>query len=235
MSDALVEALGLGVELAGRRIIDGVSLSATGGQTVAVVGPNGAGKTTLLRALAGLTPSEGALTVGGHDPRQVDPKTCARTRAYCAQKPASTWDYRISDLGEIVGDPAGYAEWLNKLRLGAPTDRRLSELSGGEQKCAHLAMAFASLGEPFGAVLLLDEPAAALDLARQEAVRQAILTFAHAGAACVVATHDLAFARQCDRIIVLTEGRLVAAGQPTAALTPEIIAEVWGAGTSSAG
>lgn len=235
MSDALVEALGLGVELAGRRIIDGVSLSATGGEIVAVVGPNGAGKTTLLRALAGLTPSEGGLTVGGRDPREVDPATCARNRAYCAQKPASAWDFRVGDLGEIVGEPVAFAGWLNKLRLGAQADRRLSELSGGEQKCAHLAMAFASLREPFGAVLLLDEPAAALDLARQEAVRLAVLTFAHAGAACVVATHDLAFARQCDRIIVLTEGRLVAAGEPAAALTPEIIAEVWGAGTSSAG
>jgi len=54
MSDALIHALGLGVEIAGRRIIDGVSLSAARGQTVAIVGPNGAGKMTLLRALAGL-------------------------------------------------------------------------------------------------------------------------------------------------------------------------------------
>ena len=234
MSDAVVGVLGLGVEIAGRRIIDGVSLSATRGQTLAVVGPNGAGKTTLLRAMAGLLPSEGELEVGGYDPRFIDAATCAQTRAYCAQKPVSAWDYRVGDLGEIVGEPAGFADWLSKLNLAEFAQRRLSELSGGEQKGAHLAMAFATLAEPFGGALLLDEPASALDLGRQEAVRQAIRSFAQAGAACVIATHDLDFARRCDRVIVLSEGRLVATGEPTATLTPEVISEVWGAPASSA-
>ncbi len=232
MSDALINALGLGIELAGRRIIDGVSLSADRGQTIAVVGPNGAGKTTLLRALAGLLPSEGELEVAGYDPRVIDAKTCAQTRAYCAQKPVSAWNYRVSDLGNIVGEPAGFADWLEKLHLGEFADRRLSELSGGEQKGAHLAMTFAALAEPFDGAMLLDEPAAALDLGRQEAVRQAIRFFAQAGAACVIATHDLSFAKQCDTVIVLSEGRLIAAGEPTSTLTPEIISEVWGAAAS---
>ena len=234
MSDALIHVLGLGVEIAGRRIIDGVSLSAERGQTVAIVGPNGAGKTTLLRALAGLLPSEGELDVGGYDPRTIDAATCAQTRAYCAQKPVSAWDYRVSDLGDIIGEPGGFADWLAKLHLGEFSGRRLSELSGGEQKGAHLAMAFAALAEPFGGALLLDEPAAALDLGRQEAVAQAIFAFAQAGGACVIATHDLSFANRCDAVVVLSEGRLVAAGQPAATLTPEIISGVWGASVSSA-
>jgi iron complex transport system ATP-binding protein len=234
MSDAVIKALGLGVVIAARRIVDGVSLSAERGQTVAVVGPNGAGKTTLLRAMAGLLPSEGELEVGGYDPRFIDAATCAQTRAYCAQKPVSAWDYRVGDLGEIVGEPAGFADWLSKLHLAEFAERRLSELSGGEQKSAHLAMAFAALAEPFGGALLLDEPASALDLGRQEAVRQAIRFFAQAGAACVIATHDLDFARRCDGVIVLSEGRLVATGEPTATLTPEVISEVWGAPASSA-
>jgi iron complex transport system ATP-binding protein len=232
MSDPLINALGLGVEIAGRRIIDGVSLSATRGQTVAVVGPNGAGKTTLLRAMAGLLPSEGELEVAGYEPRGIDAKTCAQNRAYCAQKPVSAWNYRVSDLGDIVGEPAGFADWLEKLHLGEFADRRLSELSGGEQKGTHLAMTFAALAEPFDGAMLLDEPAAALDLGRQEAVRQAIRFFAQAGAACVIATHDLSFAKQCDTVIVLSEGRLIAAGEPTSTLTPEIISEVWGAAAS---
>jgi iron complex transport system ATP-binding protein len=233
MSDALIHALGLGVEIAGRRIIDGVSLSAARGQTVAIVGPNGAGKTTLLRALAGLLPSSGELEVGGYDPRIIDAATCAQTRAYCAQKPVSAWDYRVSDLGDIIGDPVGYADWLMKLGLGEFSDRRLSELSGGEQKGAHLAMACAALTEPFGGALLLDEPAAALDLGRQEAVAQSIFAFAQAGGACVVATHDLSFAKRCDAVVVLSEGRLIAAGEPVSALSPEIISGVWGAWASS--
>ena len=234
MSDALIHALGLGVEIAGRRIIDGVSLSVARGQTVAIVGPNGAGKTTLLRALAGLLPSDGELDVGGYDPRIIDAATCAQTRAYCAQKPVSAWDYRVGDLGDIIGDPVGYADWLAKLQLAEFSDRRLSELSGGEQKGAHLAMAFVALADPFGGVLLLDEPAAALDLGRQEAVAQAIFAFAQAGGACVVATHDLSFAQRCDRVVVLSEGRLIAAGEAAATLTPEIISGVWGVSASSA-
>ena len=233
MGDALIHALGLGVEIAGRRIIDGVSLSAVRGQTVAVVGPNGAGKTTLLRALAGLLPSEGELEVAGYDPRIIDAKTCAQTRGYCEQKPVSAWDYQVGELGDIIGYPIGYADWLEKLRLSEFADRRLSELSGGEQKSAHLAMTFAALAEPYGGVLLLDEPGAALDLGRQEAVRQAIFAFAQAGAACVVATHDLSFAKHCDAVVVLSEGRLVATGEPTTTLTPEIISGVWGEVASS--
>jgi iron complex transport system ATP-binding protein len=229
MSDQPLRALGLGVELAGRRIIDGVELAAGQGQTVAIVGPNGAGKTTLLRALAGLIASSGELRIADHDPRVVSAESAAVARAYCAQKPACAWDYLVSDLGEIVGDPAGYVAWLEKLRLTDLAGRRLSELSGGEQKAAHLAMTFAALAEPFGNVLLLDEPAAALDLGRQEAVREAIRSFAQAGAACVVATHDLGFARSCDQVVVLSEGRMAASGRPSAVLTPEVIASVWGA------
>jgi iron complex transport system ATP-binding protein len=215
MSDILIRALGLGVELGSRRVIDGVSIDAYSGQIVAIVGPNGAGKTTLLRALAGLIPSSGELMI-------------TKVRAYCAQKPASAWDYRVRDLGEIVGEPAGFGDWLAKLGLADFGERRLTEISGGEQKCAHLAMALSVLPEPYGNVLLLDEPTASLDVAKQAAVHQAIRACAQAGAACVIATHDLAFAQRCDRVIVLSEGRLVATGEPRTTLTREVIAATWG-------
>ena len=109
MSEARVEAIGLAVELGDRRVVDGVSVRAESGQIVAVVGPNGAGKTTLLRALAGLVTSIGELRIAGEDPRFASAQTNARHRAYCAQKPASAWDYRVRDLGAIVGAPHAYA------------------------------------------------------------------------------------------------------------------------------
>ncbi len=234
MPDQPLRAAGLSVELGGRRVLEGVSIGADRGQTIALVGPNGAGKTTLLRALAGLTASAGELEVTGHDPRVVSAEIAARSRAYCAQKPACAWDYRVRDLGEIVGDDQGFASWLAHLGLEDFSERRLTELSGGEQKAAHLAMTFAALAEPYGGTLLLDEPEAALDLARRASVRQAIRTFAQAGAACVVATHDLGFARECDQVIVLAEGRMIASGHPADVLTPAVIASVWGAGSSPA-
>jgi iron complex transport system ATP-binding protein len=229
MSEGLAEAIGLAVELGGRRVIDGVSLRAESGQVVAVVGPNGAGKTTLLRALAGLVASSGELRIAGEDPRSASAQANARHRAYCAQKPACAWDYRVSDLGEIIGAPGAYAELLTRLSLDDLTDRRLTQLSGGEQKAALLAMTFAALAEPFGAALLLDEPASSLDIARQALVAAEIRRFAQAGGVAIVATHDLSFARSCDLVVVLAEGRLTAAGNPSTVLTPAVIAATWGA------
>ena len=229
MSEALLEAVGLAVELGGHRVVDGVSLRAESGEVVAVVGPNGAGKTTLLRALAGLTESTGELRIAGEDPRTASAQANARQRAYCAQKPVCAWDYRVSDLGEVVGAPDRFAEYLRRLELTASADRRLTRLSGGEQKAAHLAMTFASLADPYGALLLLDEPADSLDLARQTLAADAIRRFAQAGGAAVVATHDLSFARGCDRVVVLAEGRLTAMGAPADTLTPDVIAATWGA------
>ena len=229
MSEGLVEALGLAVEYDGRRVIDGVSLRAEPGQVVAVVGPNGAGKTTLLRALAGLVAASGELRIAGADPRAASARTNARRRAYCAQKPVCAWDYRVRDLGEIVGAPDAYAECLTRLSLADLTDRRLTQLSGGEQKAAFLAMTFVALAEPFGAALLLDEPAASLDVARQALVAAEIRRFVQAGGTAIVATHDLSFARNCDLVVVLAEGRLTAAGDPSTALTPDVIAATWGA------
>jgi len=229
MSEALLKAVGIAVELGGRRVVDGVSLTAESGRIVAVVGPNGAGKTSLLRALAGLVDSTGELQVAGEDPRRASAQANAQRRAYCAQKPTCAWDYRVSDLGEIVGAPEAFTEWLARLGLNELGERRLTRLSGGEQKAAHLAMAFASLADPFGTLLLLDEPADSLDVGRQALAAEAIRRFAQAGGAVIVATHDLAFARSCDVVVVLAEGRLVAIGAPADVLTPAVIASTWGA------
>lgn len=229
MSEALLEAVGLAVELGGRRVVDGVSLRANAGQVVAVVGPNGAGKTSLLRALAALVGSTGELHVAGEDPRRAAAQANARRRAYCAQEPTCAWDYRVSDLGEIVGAPEAFTAWLGRLGLNELGERRLTRLSGGERKAAHLAMALASLADPFGTLLLLDEPADSLDVGRQALAAEAIRRFAQAGGAAVVATHDLPFARSCDVVVVLAEGRLVAGGAPADALTPAVIASTWGA------
>lgn len=229
MSEMLLHAVGIAVELGGRRVVDGVSLTAEAGRIVAVVGPNGAGKTSLLRALAGLVDSTGELQVAGEDPRRASAQANARRRAYCAQKPTCAWDYRVSDLGEVVGAPEAFTEWLARLGLNELGERLLTRLSGGEQKAAHLAMAFASLADPFGTLLLLDEPADSLDVGRQALAAEAIRRFAQAGGAAVVATHDLAFARSCDVVVVLAEGRLVAIGAPAEALTPAVIASTWGA------
>ncbi len=230
MSNAFViRALGLGVELNGRRVVDGVSLCAAGGTITAIVGPNGAGKTTLLRALAGLTPrTDGTLMVAGADPAQIGAAEAVKSRAYCAQRPACAWNFPLADLANITGRPDAFTDWLVKLSLEEVIDRRLAELSGGEQKAVYLAFALSQLAEPFGHAVLLDEPTDSLDLRRQSAVRLALRGLAQSGAACVIATHDFELARHCDRVLVLAESRLIAEGTPAETLTPTVIREVWG-------
>lgn len=229
MAEPLLQALRLSVKLGGRTIVDGVALSVAPGETVAVVGANGAGKTTLLRACAGLLPeASGELTLAALDPRTAPASALARHRAYAPQHPESAWDYQVDELAGIAPDPDGFIRWRDRFGLTDKAAARLSALSGGERKTVHLCLTFSALGDAFGKVLLLDEPTAALDLCRAELVARAIHASAQAGAAVLAATHDLAWARTCDRVLVLQEGRLVATGKPADVLTAAVVRETWG-------
>jgi len=229
MSETLLHAVRLSVDLAGHTALDGIALTVAAGEVVAVVGTNGAGKSTLLRACAGLLPTAtGELALAGNDPRQADTAWLASRRAYAPQHPASAWDFTLAELGALAPSAAEYTRWLERFGLGTLTTRRLSQLSGGERKLAHLCLTFGALGDAYGKVLLLDEPTTALDLCRAELVARAVQASAQAGAAVLVATHDLAWARSADRVLVLDEGRLIAHGPPSAALTAELVRATWG-------
>jgi len=229
MNEIAVQALGVSVNFDDNLALDGASLSLPFGTVTALAGANGAGKTTLLRALAGLIPqATGEIATAGYDPRTTPPALLSGVRAYGAQASYSAWDFSLSDFPFLSSDPALCDAWLERLELAELRHRRLSQLSVGQKKSAHLALTIASLGEPFGKIILLDEPTVGLDIARQELVQQACLNLAFAGAACVVATHDMNFIRRCHQVAVLSEGRLIAYGTPATTLTPAIIYETWG-------
>ena len=211
------------------KALDDVSLDFPDGQLFGLLGPSGSGKTTLLRACAGLLPeATGDLTLGGVDPRQTAPEKLAQLRAYAPQHPTSAWDYTLAELGTLASSAAEFRHWQERFGLHELTARKLSELSGGERKLAHLSLTFSALGDAYGKVLLLDEPTTALDLCRAELVGRAIRASAQAGAAVLVCSHDLAWARTCERVLVLSEGRLVSAGPPSTALTAELVRATWG-------
>jgi iron complex transport system ATP-binding protein len=104
----------------------------------------------------------------------------------------------------------------------------LSSLSGGERKAAHLALTLAMLGDPFGALLLLDEPTTSLDRERQLTVQAIVQELTRSGAACLVAMHDVAWATTFPRVIALSEGRVVADGAPAQVLNADGVRAPWG-------
>ncbi len=230
----------LDVALGGRPVLRGVSLDVPGGSWTAVIGPNGAGKSTLLRAVLGLLPSDGEITVAGADLGRLKPRQRARAVAYAPQNPSlpsgmTVFDYTllgrspyIPHLGrEGAHDRAVASEVLDRLDLTGLAGRPLDHLSGGERQRVVLARALAQQTS----VLLLDEPTTALDIGHQQQVMELVDQLRLSDELTVVTTiHDLTLAGQyADDLVLLSEGRVAAAGAPSDVLTREAVEEHFGA------
>lgn len=229
----------LSVSLGGREVVHDVSFACPSGALVALVGPNGAGKTSLLRALAGLVPSTGGMRLRADDLRSLDPKARARAVAYLPQGHEAHWPLPARDivaLGRLphgAGDPtqlsradaAAVEEAMRLADVEGLAGRPITRLSGGER--ARVAMArVLAVGAP---LILADEPTAALDPRHQLDVMSVLRNAARAGATVIAVTHDLGLAaRFADRALVMREGLLIAAGTPTEAFAPDILAQVFG-------
>jgi iron complex transport system ATP-binding protein len=235
---AFVTAQGVSVSLAGRLVLNDISLSLASGHMVALVGPNGAGKTTLLRALAGLVPCSGAIHVGGDALSSLGLSERARRFAYLPQGHLVHWPLPARDIVALGRYPHGAtdpAQLTPKdteavLRAMQATDvmefsaRRVTELSGGERSRVALARVLA-VEAP---VILADEPTSSLDPRHQIDVMKTLRQAADKGALVVVVTHDLGLAaRFADSILVLSDGRLVSQGAPAQALSEQVMAEVF--------
>jgi len=203
-----------------------VSFAATPGRVVAVLGPNGAGKTTLLSATAGLLPvSAGRITLGGHvlDDAATGSfvEAAGRPVGYAFQNyrlfPHLTVAANVAFSPRVRGRSRADARataghWLDRLGIADLADRKPGQLSGGQAQRVALARALA--GEP--ALLLLDEPLAALDAATrldvQTQLRQHLSAF---DGPSLLVTHDpLEALVLADRLVVLESGRIVQEGTP---------------------
>jgi iron complex transport system ATP-binding protein len=238
MKTALLTARDLDVTLGGRTVLKNVSLSLSSGHLVALVGPNGAGKTTLLRALAGLAPSEGAVHVAGDALASLSLRERARRFAYLPQGHVVHWPLPARDIVALGRYPHGATDPARLtpkdieavLRAMQATDvvefseRRVTELSGGERSRVALARVLA-VEAP---VILADEPTASLDPRHQIDVMRSLRQAAEKGALVIVVTHDLGLAaRFADTMLVLSEGRLVSRGNPAEALSEQVMADVF--------
>lgn len=229
MSKILLQFKNFAAHLGEKTVLEKIETTVASGEIMGVVGANGAGKTSLLRSSMGLIPArEGEIIVAGLSSPELTAQNLPNHFAYAPQNPYSTWDFTIEELGYLSPHIDLFNEWINRFILAEKKSYRLSSLSGGERKIAHLCLTFSLHQNLSDKCILLDEPTAALDLCRAELVSRAIKEMAQQGAGVLVATHDLSLAYQCHQLTLLKAGQGVAYGKPPDVLTPATIQETWG-------
>jgi iron complex transport system ATP-binding protein len=241
MERQMLEVQGLSVGYNDRQVLRGIDLTLADGEFLGVVGPNGSGKSTLVRALSRmLRPVAGSVRVMGREMRVFTTKELAQALAVVPQTPVLPEGFTALEVTLM-----GRTPHLRFLQLEGPDDlavarrsmqqtaalefaeRPVDELSGGERQRVVVARALAQESP----ILLMDEPTSHLDVRHQIALFDLVLRLSRGCRLAVVAViHDLTLAAQyCDRLILLHEGRVVAAGPPESVLMPEQVGAVYGA------
>ena len=204
-------------------VLAGVGLSVEEGELVAIVGPSGSGKSTLLHLLAALdTPTSGAIYFAG---QSLQALTDAEVAEFRNRRVSFVWQrhHLLPDFSAVEnvamplllrGTPSAEAlrtarQWLEEVGLASRAAHRAGELSGGEQQ--RVAIARALVGEPV--LLLADEPTGDLDEGNAGAIFELMQSLHRSHRlTTILATHNLALARRCHRVLQLEHGILELSG-----------------------
>jgi iron complex transport system ATP-binding protein len=228
--DPLIDVGGLTVSFGDVPVVSGVDLRVERGELVGLVGPNGAGKTTVLRAIKGtLAPDAGTVSLAGDRAADLSAREAGRRVASVPQETSLAFDFRVRHVVEMgrtphlgrfdghgAADDRAVQEAMDAAGVARFADRSITEVSGGERQRVLLARALAQ-GTP---ALLLDEPTASLDANHAVRTLELVRDLVDDGRGALAAIHDLdAAARYCDRIVVLANGGVHAAGPPDEVLT----------------
>ncbi|WP_338696016.1 ABC transporter ATP-binding protein [Streptomyces sp. Q6] len=193
------------------RAVDGLDLEIAPGETVALLGRNGAGKSTAIALLLGLDePQEGGVELFGTAPG--DAVRQGRVGAMLQEGRAVPWVTVAELVGFVAGRYPAPMDVTEALRLAGIEElagRRVDKLSGGQTQRVRFAVALA--GNP--ALIVLDEPTAALDVEARHAFWASMRAYARRGHTVLFSTHYLEEAdANADRIVVIDHGRVVADG-----------------------
>ena len=218
-----------------------VSFSVRRGEIVHLIGPNGSGKSSAISMLSGLVEAKGEVSLSDESLEELDLPRLARMRSYLSQqdKPAfavGVYHYlslALSPLGELSAGNVQEAidEVCGALKIIDKLNRNIQQLSGGEWQRVRLAAACLQVWptlNPDAQLLLLDEPAAALDIGQEAIMYQIIRRLAGKGIAVVMANHDLnRTLREADKVILLNNGSCVAKGKPQDVMTVDTLEAVF--------
>ncbi len=226
----------------GRHVVmSGLTFRVMPGEMVGLIGPNGCGKSTVIKALSRvILPVSGKVLLDGKDIRQISRGDLARLLGVVPQMPLLPNAFtafeivlmgRNPHLGlfQYEGERDMVITWRAMEKTGTQSlaERRIDELSGGEIQ--RLVMARVLAQEP--KAILLDEPTSNLDISYQVEILDLIKNLCRENSlAVVIALHELNLAAQyCDRLVLISKGRVHAQGTPTEVITSQNIAEVYGA------
>ncbi len=231
----MLSAISIDLAYSSKPVLHGIDLSLARGELLGLIGPNGSGKTTLIRCLSGvLKPTLGSVTLAGKNLDEYSDQERARHIAVVPQSAQLPPAFTVLECISLGRTP--HLSWLGRLgerdlkivqramrscEIEHLSDRRISELSGGEQQRVLLARAL-SQDCP---VLLLDEPTAHLDIHHQVALLSLVRQMAkEQNLAVLIAIHDLNLASlYADRLVLLIEGRVRATGSPSEVLTTDTL------------
>jgi len=217
-----------------RPVLRRISFDLQAGEFVGIVGPNGSGKSTLIDLVDGLLkPASGEVLVNGKPTVKYKRRDMAREVALVPQHFDLDFDLAVREVVEMGSYCRGKdataggdaAATLERLGVGELVDRRFTELSGGEKQLVVLAQALMQQAQ----LLLLDEPASALDVSHQLRLFDLLKQLNADGLTVLCILHDLNLAiHYFDKLLVLSDGEVAAYGPPDEVLRPEIVEAVYG-------
>lgn len=239
ISPAILEGRNIVFSYRNHPVLNGVDFSVRPGEVVALLGVNGAGKSTLLRLLLGFErPSAGTVLLDGRPIASYPRAAIAKRMAYVPQNHVSPFPYRVRDIVAMgryshsgvfgrrgQGDSTIIDEGMERLGISHLADRAYTQISGGERQLTLLCRALVQ-----GALLLiLDEPASALDFGNQVRLLAHLERLAGEGYGVVMTTHHPDHALMvANRVVLMRQGRIMADGAPAKTLTPQTLEQLYG-------